>query len=171
MEDNKQIMTPNDLVAYYGNEGGYQSAGYLISSIFDSKNLPPIVTINNEPVKGAASMQTQVGGKSKKNKNNKDDSFTSSLRGFAIPLGLGTLLASANIAEESEPSIDIEPSEMQMDGGKKGYKVDIIDDSLYNRLLSLVEEHKKEKKSRKTKRNNDVNKKSLKKGKKTRKHH
>lgn len=171
MEDNEQIMTPNDLVAYYGNEGGYQSAGYLISSIFDSKNLPPIVTINDEPVKGAASMQTQVGGKSKKNKKKNDDSFTSSLRGFAIPLGLGTLLGSASIAQESESSIDIEPTEMQMDGGNKHHKIDVIDDSLYNRLLSLVEEHKKDKKTRKTRKHNDINKKQSKKGKKTRKHH
>lgn len=153
MEEQGKIITPNDLVAYYGDEGGYHSAGYLISSVFDNNKLPPILTINGESVKGAASMQT--GGKNKKsNESKEDEKFSEQLKGFAIPLGLASLYS----------------EKVEMEGGKRVKQSDssVISESLYDRLLALVDEQKKGIKHRKTKRRKEGSEKKLKKGKKTR---
>lgn len=169
MVDEKNI-TPNDLVAYYGEDGGYKSAGYLISSVFDGGKLPPIVTINNKSVKGAASLQT--GGKAKKDKPS--DLF----KGLALPLGLLALGSAgsggAELADEEYGDSSNEYGESStMEGGKKQREqVSVIPHTIYDRLLALVEEDKKEKKSRKTKRKynkqpSDIKK--VKKGRKTRK--
>ena len=143
MSDDDSIITSSETIPYFANGGEFNSSGYLINSLFNNKNLPPILTINKE--------KSTI----------KDDRFTSKLRGLAVPLGLTTLLKSP--FEDNKSSIDLK----KMDGGKQDH---IIDDSLYNRLLSLVEEHKKEKKSHKTKKHNNLNKKQSKKSKKTRKH-
>jgi len=153
MEEQGKTITPNDLVAYYGDDGGYHSAGYLISSVFDNNKLPPILTINGESVKGAASMQT--GGKKKKSKESEEDErFSEQLKGFAIPLGLASLYS----------------ENVQMEGGKrvKESHSGVISESLYDRLLTLVDEHKKESKPRKTRRRKEDSEKKSKKGKKTR---
>jgi len=150
MEEKEQLLTSNDLVAYYGDDGGYHSAGYLISSVFDNNKLPPIVTINNQAVKGAASLQT--GGK--KNKDRKEDSFARDFAGLAIPLGLASLSLASVAETELGGSSNLQEAEF-MDGGRKKIKsthMDVVTESLYDRLLDLVSEHKKEGKQRKTKR-------------------
>ena len=147
----EKVITPNDLVAYYGDSGGMESSGYLISSVFDGGKLPPIVTINGQSVKGAASMQT--GGKGKKDRS-KDDSFSNSLRGLAVPFGLATLFSKS---EDVSDYLNDEVLDSNMEGGKKNTRLEIIKDSgvvpipIYDRLLELMSEGSKTKKSRTTK--------------------
>jgi len=154
MTQNEQVIDINDLVAYYGEDGGYRSAGYLISSVFNGGKLPPIVTINGQPVKGAASLQT--GGTTRKNK---DDAAFDTLRGFAIPIGLATM---------SEDVVSSGDSNMEGGNVLKVNKNDeVISTSIYDRLLDLVKEHNKSGKSRRTRRKQQ-DKSTSKKHKKTR---
>lgn len=168
----QKVITPNDLVAYYREDGGMESAGYLISSVFDNNKLPPIVTINGESVKGAASLQT--GGKSKKGKST-DDSFSNSLRGLAIPLGLASLFSNSENYYNSEINNDNDNNDSfnsNMEGGKNRYHPihdsEIVSIPIYDRLLHLVSLEEKPKKVRKTKKKTTTEHKS-KKSRKTKK--
>jgi hypothetical protein len=171
----EKVFTPNDLVAYYGDNGGMESAGYLISSVFDGGKLPPIVTINGQSVKGAASLQTGGNSKSKK-----DELFSSSLRGLAVPFGLATLFSKS---EDVSDYLNDEILDSNMDGGKKNTRLEILKDNgvvpipIYDRLLELMSESSKtnkkpritKKKSNKSSSENKNKNKKLKKARKTKK--
>jgi hypothetical protein len=138
--DNKEF-SGEDMVLNKNKDGVIQSGGYKINSILISRNMMPMKTINDK--KSNKSNNSN-------NSNTKPELVSQLLSDFAVPAGLLYLTSNASSTT----------SNYQTDTSDE-----VIDDSLYDKLMKLAEETTKSKSNKTggkkiTKRNQSRNNKS-----------
>ena len=124
---NKPIFTIDDFVVNKDSDGTIQSGGYRVENYFMSGGMPIMKTTNSK--------------KRQNESKNKDSNFSDIFKDLAVPAGLLYVKAPTSMFE---PTVSYDRKSIDED--------DVVEESLYDRLLKLAQDNeeniKKQKKTR-----------------------
>lgn len=130
--NNKPIFTSDDFVVNKSEDGEVQSGGYKIENYFMSGGMPVMKTSNSKSAKNKIDGQTNV--------------FSDLFKDLAVPAGLLYIKTPMSMFQ---PTIGYDRKSIEDD--------EVVDESLYDRLVKLAAETNDDiKKHKKTRRGNVI---------------